>query len=375
MKKVYTYLYLLPFALLTGCGQKKAAEAMVINPEKADDVMFEDVAGNIRIVPLSGDEPLYGFDYIRCYGDDVFAVDLGHEYVYYFKDGKHESTLGSIGRGPGEYITINQILYDSERKILNLINLTSRECIMQYSVPDMKYIGKIDMPSRIEAVRFYDDNTLLVALEQDSEKGLYLFDLNTKEVKRKVCNLSQYQFTNSTLTTEGIDKDCHIITLMGPDNALCQVTDNGLDTLFRFNYGKEGAAQVFYGPLNSMEDADKYLEYLFSNEDKFRGCYNYHADKNGVSFWYSTLLKAKDHFHFYRLSKGVETHLQGFNIPGLKGTLSPSCKTETGYASIVSGIVETIADSTTAPSPLAQKIIDAVAAQPDDYPVLVYYDL
>ena len=60
MKKVYSNLYLFSLALfILGCGQKTNEGILVINPDDAVDVQFEDVAQNIRIVPLSSDEPLY----------------------------------------------------------------------------------------------------------------------------------------------------------------------------------------------------------------------------------------------------------------------------------------------------------------------------
>lgn len=376
MKMVYSYLFLLSFALfIVGCGQKPNEGILVINPDDALDVQFEDVAQNFRIVPLSSDEPLYGFGYIQSYGNELFAVDEAHENVYYFKDNKHEGTLSAIGRGPGEYISIQNILYDSDQKILYLLNLTTKDIVLKYKVPSMEYIGKLQMPTQVGGIRYYDDKTLLVALQEADNRGLYLYDIEPQQVKSKVCDITKLQFTNITSMIDGFDKNHHILALQYIDNRVSELTDDGIKDLLIFNYGKMGADPIYYQDAITMEDTERKLDYLFSNTEKFRGSYHCRSDRNGISFWYSTMMRDDEEYRYFRVNNGKQTHYRGFHIPGLKKNLLPSGITESGYVSFISGYAESLTDTSTAPSQLATQILDIISRQSEGNPVLVYFDI
>lgn len=83
---------------IAGCGKSVPTDVVVIDDDDAVEVAFEDVATDIRIVPLISDEPIGGCSELHCYGNEVFMSDKSTEYLYYFVDGKLVSTLHSVGR-------------------------------------------------------------------------------------------------------------------------------------------------------------------------------------------------------------------------------------------------------------------------------------
>ena len=93
---------------IAGCGKSVSTDVLVVDDDDAVEVVFEDVATDIRIVPLISDEPIGGCSELHCYGNEVFMSDKSTEYLYYFVDGKLVSTLHAVGRGPGEYNIIDQ---------------------------------------------------------------------------------------------------------------------------------------------------------------------------------------------------------------------------------------------------------------------------
>ena len=56
--------------LFTECKKKASFEDLVSikNADQAQEVTFEDMATNIRIVPLVSDDPIDGVNSIKCYG-------------------------------------------------------------------------------------------------------------------------------------------------------------------------------------------------------------------------------------------------------------------------------------------------------------------
>ena len=135
-----------------GCNKKTEENALVINPNDAIDVRFEDVATDVRIVPLKGDDPVGGCYYLQCTGDEVMFLDNTYQKVYYFKNGSYQSTLNSVGRGAGEYTSISRICYDADNNVLYVRANEKNDAILKYSVPDMKYQGALRAPYPIESM-------------------------------------------------------------------------------------------------------------------------------------------------------------------------------------------------------------------------------
>ena len=103
---------------IAGCVDVTVKDVPFVDDEDAVEVAFEDVATDIRIVPLISDEPIGGCSELHCYGNEVFMSDKSTEYLYYFVDGKLVSTLHAVGRGPGEYLGITHFVYSPTKKQL-----------------------------------------------------------------------------------------------------------------------------------------------------------------------------------------------------------------------------------------------------------------
>lgn len=358
-----------------GCNKKSDENALVINPDDAIDVRFEDVATDVRIVPLKGDDPVGGCYYLQCTGDEVMFLDNTYQKVYYFKNGSYQSTLNSVGRGAGEYTSISRICYDADIKVLYIRANEKNDAILKYSVPDMKYQGALRAPYPIESINLYDDNTLMLALRNDQEYGVYLYDINTQEITEKVTELTVYQGQNAANVLGGSNKKSHLVSLFGATNQLYNYTGHELEPVLMFNYGDLGVDYIYNARLETNEDVQAYSDYTNSHGNHFKDLWYPHDDENGVSFWYSTLSRRAKNFHYFRISGEKTVSLKGFNVPGIKKPIIPTCITENGYATIIEGGKDAIRDEGTPLSPFGQKIIDAMSSQNDDNPIIIYYNI
>ena len=241
MKK--TFLLFATVLMCVGCNKKVDKEAYVVDCDQVQDVLFEDVTTNVRVVPLMSSEPLGASYSVMGSDDEVFIRDNTHEYVYYLKDNKLQGTLHSVGRGPGEYITLKHISYNKNNKVLYLQHYEDSKTILQYSVPDMKYIGKLTVPaSSVARVYPYDDNTLIMAMESEPNKpGVFLYDIKSQQITRKVCDIGTFSFSYSERILETFSKDHPYMSQFGTTHQICRIGALlGIDEVTVFRIVHEG---------------------------------------------------------------------------------------------------------------------------------------
>lgn len=364
--------------LMAGCTQTTPVTSdLEINPQNAVDVLFEDVACNVKVVPLKSDELLHDCTYVRCYGDELVMVDTQKEWVYYFKDNELQGTLHSLGRGPGEYNMIDYYEYDSKGKILYIVSLSGNDAIMRYSVPDMKYIGKLNVGKRVECVRVYDENTLLLGVKEGDGGALVLFDIPSETIKETICELTGHGLSYSDRSIFDNGDDGMFVARYGVTSSISELKDGNLNCILKYDFGEDGAEQVFYNDLNGPSAADAYLGYIFSpaSDTKFTGGKFIRQNASGLSFWYSTLLGEEKNSRYFRMDGDKQVHLKGFYVPGLKKPMVPSCSTPDGYATVICGDAESLADTSVEASPLAKEILKTISLLVDNYMVVVYYDI
>ena len=360
---------------VTGCKQKSSEDAYVINPDDAIDVLFEDVATDVRVVPLQSDKPIGSCYSMQCIGDVVLILENNYQSVDFFKDGKLLATLNKAGRGRGEYTSINRFCYDPERKVLYVNHNGEKDAILQYSVPEMQYIGTLNVGTTVESIKLYDDNALMLSIRDGNESGCFLYDIESQTITTKVCDLTIYQGQNGDNVLGGFNKKSHLVSLFGATNQLYNYSGKELEPVFMFNYGDKGVDYIYNARLETAEDVDAYGDYINSHGNHFKDLWYPHNDENGVSFWYSTLSRRAKNFHYFRISGEKTVSLKGFNVPGIKKPIIPTCITESGYATIIEGGKDANRDADTPLSPFGQKIIDAMSSQNDDNPVIIYYNI
>lgn len=360
------------------CSPKYEKEGVIIDGDKAIDVQFEDVATNVSVFPLVGDNPIEDFVKVEMYGNEMLGMNSTQQRVYYFKNNVLEGVLNAVGRGRGEYMTLGEMLYDQDQHILYVTHLNDRTEILKYSVPDMKYIGTLHAPLSIGSMRLYDSKTFLISTKDEQQQcGIFLFDIVSEKILQEVCELTSYQYEQSLNVLSSFNKKNHLISLFGTTNRLCNFSYNSdsLEILFSFNYGATAADYVYQAPTKSAQDANKLARYLNENAGTYANFYFPRKLKNGVSFWYSTLQRRKKNYRYYRIEKDTEINYKGFHIKGLNTLIYPSCICEQGYATIIQGPVDKIMVPEEEESPLAKKILETMNSQNDSNPIIVYYDI
>ena len=128
-------------SLMLSCKSETHDDVFEISGYDAVSVPFEEIATDIRIVPLSSDEPIDAAQ-ARVYGGELFITDERMEQMWYFRQHKFVSRLSAKGRGPGEYDVLYRWAYHPETHSL-YVAPTNKQCILKYDVPSMRFVGSI----------------------------------------------------------------------------------------------------------------------------------------------------------------------------------------------------------------------------------------
>jgi hypothetical protein len=373
-------LVLLLLLLMLNCKQQDP-NVVIINDDDALEVNFDDVATDIRVVPIKSEELINGSIMMLSYNDhELLMLDNRQKTIYYFYDNVLRGKLNAIGRGPGEYKMIDKFTYSPEEKML-YVTVFTRGLVLKYSVPDMKFCGKIQVDARIGNLAINDNKTFLMAICNDSltQYSTQIVDKISGDTLKRVQMLNASQYNSSDRSFSNYSSDSKLLSTWGTVNTIGIISNkNKYEVLFKYSYGKKGIPDRLYNfDSNDSNGPISLLRYRLSDEGEqsLEGCYFPKKESNEISFWYNIAIPNDAFYCFYRQTKDSVTHYKGFKVAGLNIPIVPKCSTESGYVSIFEGTPDSYIDSMEVASPLAKRILDTMREQKDNNPVLVYYNI
>lgn len=370
----------------SGCKSSQNENVLVIDPENAENVYLEDVATDIRVVPLKADEPLDKGIQLECHGNEALILSSDMKKVYYYVDGVLTAKLDAAGRGPCEYNFAYDMHYSPKYKELYIRDVGSGNTpIHRYSVPDMKHIGTFSFNMGFASMTEFDDSRLFVTGTYDTDDGKTSFFFGLAD--RKGGAVERIDSTQSPVLGSYADKnrgfrsDNRIMSYCGPVNRICSVDENGgiSDLLSYTLLGHEIDAEKIEWDYNNMETYLQALLYVLQSDRMLGGQFAQTKD-GALTFWYgdaqTVALDAGPTYYVSVKDGKIEKHYTGFEVPGLNIPILPKCTdSKGGYVMILQNDPETIRDDSVEASPLAKEILSALAHQPDDNPILVYFTL
>lgn len=362
--------------LALGCSGNKKGNSVLIDIEKAVELSFNDVATNVRVVPIKSEKVLPGLKLLQNYGDELFAMDAGHSSILYFYRDSLISILNAVGNGHNEYNRIERFTYNPEERVLYVIS-QSKQTILWYSVPDMICIGRTSLDYDPKNIQIHNNEVFLTLCRSDSAYLIKFIDKNTGQMVRESLKVSGYSYVSCQ---EGLDeyKNGHYFTLIGNINHVLKVKDDlEIDTVFLYGFGKNSIPQNIsdYQPYESNKIKDA-ISFLYSNESEkcLRGGYYMDCEDKDISFWFNKE-QTRNSFGYYHLSKSDTIIIKSLKITGLNKEIYPNCLTDDGYITLFEGVSSSIINKEEQLTPLANQIVKAMNSQEDNNPVLLYYSL
>lgn len=389
-------------ALLVGCKETADESVFLIDASQAVEADITDVATDFRIIRLKSDEPLdtdmdYFFFDKWILGLPPNERGFGHLRLNLFdREGNLVSVLNRVGRGPGEYLAIDRIVtLDEDKGILYIIaSMDVSIALLKYSVPDFEYLGRVelDMDSELREIGPFDSGHFLALLDKDGNgpdhySGVartVLFDINnlsdTVGLYTETWNRHNKFFETFA---SGTNRHNPLLKTMGYVNTIYRIEDKRLIPVFKFTFGENGVPQKVFDDSDKEQDNDEVVEsihgglmnYVLDND----GChipFIYHAAQNGdlISFVYLVFDSGSFYFKpYYYVNDGHKSvSYSELKIPGLNVTASVSAIDQTMYAWQIPNR-EDMVDESVPMSGLAREILDSLAVQNDENPVLLEY--
>ena len=367
-----------------GC-KEKTTDGLVISEKDAKEVAFEDVATNIRIVPLKSDEPIATIKNVVSYGNEVLACDVNEKIIYYFVDGKLVAKLNRIGRGPGEYTAIRRFAYSPSRKVLYVM---TPDKIVWYTIPDLKYCGDTPLNQETHCLSMHDDSHFFALIFKDYKWETVLIDIKTGEITQELQETTIYAKKESYRSMASYSESSHYYSTLGYNNSVVAVTDGGkAKTLLTYNFGDRNIEEKYTDFEKYYDPTNMFPMYDFENE-QFR-----YMDENGkkilvtvpsprinengeIFIWYAYYITIDGMFYMYRYNPKDKTsqNLKGFRMKGIRHPITPDVLSDTGYIKVFQASNRWIQNEEE-PSGLAKSLIQAVRNQNDDNPVLLFFDI
>ena len=372
MNRGFFVQFLIGGLVLTGCQEQTA---LVVNDEDAEEVSFDDVATNIKVIPLMSEEPIGSIRNMICYDDELVALDNDQKTVYYFKDGVLVSKMNHEGRGRGEYIEIKRYAYSPSRKVIYVL---ADDKILWYSVPKMSYCGNTPMNTKVNYFSIHDDNQFFAALYYEAKYVTALIDIETGKVNKVLDEISMHNAEESDITMATYSPSKHYYSLSDYDNAIFEVTDNEAKIVLKYNFGSKSipAKYLSYNHLDLQPLAD-FFDYM-SQEGKTRlqGNDFLRIKDDKISFWYyySVGSRGNKFYYQYNLKNHSYTNMKGFYTKGINRPILPSAVSDNGYITVFQGDPGWF-KTDEAPSVTAESIIHELENQRNNNPVLLFYDI
>lgn len=145
------YLILLMLLIISCNRQEKQLYEFDPGSLTENKITLAEIADDISYIPLDNSFPISSIIYSYCFADSsiyLASKDLG--VMVFNRDGRMIRKIGSIGRGPGEYLHCTNFAVDKELKIIyinsgnNLIKVYSQNGDFLRDISVNQYPGYID---------------------------------------------------------------------------------------------------------------------------------------------------------------------------------------------------------------------------------------
>src|SRR5574344_128278 len=357
---------LLSLSQFFSCSQKNVSESVYIDDNIFTTVSLEEFATEVKVSQIKTDILLDDVSEVICFGEDAFLLSK-NEKVYYMKDDSIVSVRNSFGRGPGEYSSIDILAYSPKDSILYAYDMIMN-VIHSYKIPSFSFERnfKTDYPyNDLHCMMNNDEDLVYVSGEYVLSRSLS----NDSITELLRINPINYIMTGSSSFYLSSNNELYL-AIQDRNTIVYRYDDRKLNKTYSFNYGENGIPEEI---CESSDVVGNFYSYI-SKEDYSIGCFYPIINESGIKFWHFKK-KDGDRCQMFTIYDGLNYENYRFNIPGINIKISPDYYCDDWYVMLIKETKETLLNADEPLSPLGQQIIDAIDAQENGNPILLYFKL
>ncbi len=350
---------------------------------KVKDIAIEDIAKEIVVKPIVGDEPIDHIWGVSGSSNDFIIGNGSRETFYHIKDGRLVEKLHAIGRGPGEYSV--QLLVFSYLPADSLFCGYDQNMgqILFYKTSPFRFDSKFDIKrfaknKQFEEMIVLGRDHLLLTFKQQKEDIAYVYGK---------CAVYEYD-GHSINKVIDIEQDvsyahaCDMFVRSGNDVLMSVLEEKSM--LYRYSNGKKTkVATIDYGDMEmdktkvdikgDVGDDNVVRTFISYNDHLATGCNFAHLTDSVMTYWICPILD--DNYYRY-LTIATRDNVQNYkvHIGGLNFDVLPNMVDNGVYTMLINGGWETIINEDEELSPVGKRIIDALKGNDYD-PVILQFKL
>jgi hypothetical protein len=194
-------IYLLPvFGFVFSCCTRSIQEqapipSITVNIDRIEALKLSDFFVDVTYVPLADSFLVSTIERAKIYEDKLFLLTDKSVLIFDVNSGGCLSHVKHLGGGPGEYISLYDMLYDKNENVIELLDMNKQK-VLRYGYDD-HFIG--EFKTSFSSFSFYKITP-----------STYLFYNNNMISDHTDCNLVRYDVKASKITASYFPIDKHL---------------------------------------------------------------------------------------------------------------------------------------------------------------------
>ncbi|MFT3737655.1 MAG: 6-bladed beta-propeller [Breznakibacter sp.] len=250
--------------LLFSCTNRKNKDVKkrTVKIEEAKAYVFSDIFDSLTIYPLETNDSslITEIDKVIFSDGQIFILDKRQLSVVTFDSfGKFVSRLRKIGRGPDEYVGIEDFTFDSRKGNLILLNW----CTLKTYGLDGRLLEQFHINEKgIKALNRFEiiNDDLMAFLRYHEDEGLVLYSRNQKkilETKHIVPKWTRNKIPFNSLNPF-FNNSGDIVYIEGFSNKIYKIDENGCNLKYEWDFpGKNFNYDILKSQIESISSINK----------------------------------------------------------------------------------------------------------------------
>ena len=274
MKKNISILFLLILTTFFSCNTDEIKYVNIeIDPKQEHDISINDIFNSINLIPLeTKKECIIGkIGKIIYYENEYYISDkMSKDILMFDKNGNYKNRIGKIGRGPGEYIALQDFEINTKTGNIEVLSIAPSRLI-EYNKSG-EHIRTKYLPKKTDFCHYFkytvDNNLVLFSL--NAKYRIIHYDIQTNKVNVIKKQIPDYIATKTLFNPSGSPLyiyDNNVFFNEAFSNTVYKLDAKSMNIDYKWDFNNYNFDINVDLPKN--KEKDYYTDYYLSNSKKY----------------------------------------------------------------------------------------------------------